>query len=442
MKHKWILSLPMLFNISSRKGICSLSSSKFLLTKSSTLPFFDSSFIFHTNCRTSQVCSSLQFTRQCSNSSDGDDILPNIEYEELTVDMFKELIKNEDDENTIRDILYSYELLKFETGFVPSTLTVENMELLLQLSHNKREKTFNLLLNRELNREKRRNKPPQPYPERHPHLEVERAAGRQQIMGVRFDDTTGAPLYGEWLNSHFLRLRKSELQHSFENNLITGYMFGPKLVIDCDYELSIIETRKIVWDIFYAIKAVSKQTFPFNIMLTGPFSEACKKTMKQTMISNDPELGYLGAQMIEQNFMDLFPKDDIIYLSPYAPNALKKYDPEKVYVLGGLPDVMSTLDRAGSFPKCKSLGIKAYRLPLDYYFVFKKSKKLSLRECVTILDHLKDNQDIGAALNHGVDSCRYKTKEELEVESKQRTERILKRSLRELNKTLNRTKFV
>lgn len=71
-------------------------------------------------------------------------------------------------------------------------------------------------------------------------------------MGVRFYETTGAPLYGEWLNSHFLRLRKSELQHSFENNLITGYMFGPKLV------------------------------------------------------TNDPEFGYLGAQIIEQNLSIYF----------------------------------------------------------------------------------------------------------------------------------------
>ncbi|XP_053202327.1 mitochondrial ribonuclease P protein 1 homolog isoform X2 [Panonychus citri] len=371
---------------------------------------------------------------------DKEEIYENVTYEDLTVDMFKELIKTDEDAKQIEQILASYTVAKYETGKVPTTLTLENMSKLLQMNFYKREQYFLTLFNRELSKYLRQ-KTARPLPERHPHLEIERNAGKQQIMGVRFDSETGAPLYGEWLNSHFLRFRKAELTHSVDSNLISGYMFGPKIVIDCDYDLNIVEAKKVVWDINYTIKAISKQTDPFNLLLTGPINSSYKNMLNELLDSSNPKFGYIGLQMKDEHFLDLFPKEKIIYLSPYSVNPLKSYDKDSIYVLGGLPDLQSVNIRLGSLKKIKALGLKSYRLPLDDHFVFKASKRLSCQECVNILDHLSINNNLAAALKHGVSPGRYRTEEEIKVAADERTVRILKRSFRDLRSELENTKF-
>ena len=40
----------------------------------------------------------------------------------------------------------------------------------------------------------------------------------------------------------------------------------------------------------------------------------------------------------EKPFYELFPKPDIVYLSPESPNVLREIDHSKVYIIGGLVD--------------------------------------------------------------------------------------------------------
>ena len=75
---------------------------------------------------------------------------------------------------------------------------------------------------------------------------------------------------------------------------------------------------------------------PFHLHYTGVQDPKIKTLMKkvdpQLMSDERPEV------YTEQSYLDIFPKENIVYLSPDSRNELK-WDDEDVYVIGGLVDV-------------------------------------------------------------------------------------------------------
>lgn len=65
----------------------------------------------------------------------------------------------------------------------------------------------------------------------------------------------------------------------------------------------------------------------------------------------------------ELDYLDIFPREQLVYLSPDAPLTLTEYDPEKVYIVAALADELPrprlTLRRATAD------GIETRRLPVE-----------------------------------------------------------------------------
>ena len=66
-----------------------------------------------------------------------------------------------------------------------------------------------------------------------------------------------------------------------------------------------------------------------------------------------------------KSYLDLFPKEDLVYLTPNAPDFMTEYDPHKIYIIGGLVDKVVT--KPVTMAKAKREGIKMAKLPLDLY---------------------------------------------------------------------------
>uniref|UniRef100_A0A1I7X5B8 SAM-dependent MTase TRM10-type domain-containing protein n=1 Tax=Heterorhabditis bacteriophora TaxID=37862 RepID=A0A1I7X5B8_HETBA len=69
------------------------------------------------------------------------------------------------------------------------------------------------------------------------------------------------------------------------------------------------------------------------------------------------------------NYVDLFPKEKIIYLSPNAEEDLEEILDDHVYVIGGIVDRVpeKKIDRHASLVTAKLDGVRSARLPLDRY---------------------------------------------------------------------------
>ncbi|XP_018099232.1 tRNA methyltransferase 10 homolog B isoform X2 [Xenopus laevis] len=69
----------------------------------------------------------------------------------------------------------------------------------------------------------------------------------------------------------------------------------------------------------------------------------------------------------ENSFLDVFPLETVVYLTPDSDNALEDVDPEKVYVIGGLVD--ESVQKKLTYHKAKDHELQTARLPIQEYMV-------------------------------------------------------------------------
>ncbi len=75
----------------------------------------------------------------------------------------------------------------------------------------------------------------------------------------------------------------------------------------------------------------------------------------------------LAAVATEDSFVDLFPKERLVYLTPDASDMLQTFDCDDVYLIGAIVDTAGTQMPRATFAKAKQLGIRTAKLPLDKY---------------------------------------------------------------------------
>lgn len=101
----------------------------------------------------------------------------------------------------------------------------------------------------------------------------------------------------------------------------------------------------------------------FNLHLTG------LNTSEQTRHFLDiifyPKLRryYPNVFFHDKTFIDLFKKEDLIYLSPHATETIVDINPGSVFVIGGIVDRREIIEL--TFSKSKTLGLKSMCLPIN-----------------------------------------------------------------------------
>uniref|UniRef100_T1KU61 RNA (guanine-9-)-methyltransferase domain-containing protein 1 n=1 Tax=Tetranychus urticae TaxID=32264 RepID=T1KU61_TETUR len=362
------------------------------------------------------------FTKHHSDSSNEDDFMDVI-YEELTVESFRELIKNSDDEKIIKEILSLYEYQKFDNGEIPSTIKINQMVELMKMPRDFWQKRFKKLLEKEIYlKYKKKMKSLKPKSLSYNELQNMIDKGVSPTMGLKFDPLTGAPIYGEWLNSHFTRLRHLEYRCSFIPNLLAAFLYGQKILIDCDYEYTVGDAKRIIFDLQKAMALNRSASSPFNMVVTGlrdtMLRELLDRHKKECLSTLLPSLSFH-----EETFTELYKDQKLIYLTPHSDKDLCEFDNDAIYIIGGL-SIRSTAPH--SFKKASSLKIPNYRFPLSFlpFRAMRGAKSLEIRECVSILLHFKEFGDIKEAVSQGIDVHRIKTLEELEQEQRLRFKKL------------------
>ena len=67
----------------------------------------------------------------------------------------------------------------------------------------------------------------------------------------------------------------------------------------------------------------------------------------------------------QKSYLDIFPKNKLVYLSRDAKYKMTKYDPDKVYIVGSIIDIGDDRFKFSSYSQAKKDGIRCERLPLD-----------------------------------------------------------------------------
>lgn len=177
--------------------------------------------------------------------------------------------------------------------------------------------------------------------------------------------------------------------------------FGQKLVFDCSYDDHMTDRE--------AINAAKQLMLSFaeNRINDDPFDvHFCNAnfgaTTMQYLHKHIPTLRDLDFPMHvhECSYMDLFPKEQLVYLTPHCRTDLVEYDPNDVYIVGAMVDKMNS--EPLSLGKAKSLGLRMARLPLDRYLQFGagSGKSLTLNQMTGIMLSIKNTRSWPEALAH------------------------------------------
>ncbi|NXD30160.1 TM10B methyltransferase, partial [Spelaeornis formosus] len=128
------------------------------------------------------------------------------------------------------------------------------------------------------------------------------------------------------------------------------------------------------------------------LRLTGCFTLACIFQMDTT-----PE-----------SYLDLFPLEAIVYLTPDSENVLEDIDPNKVYVLGGLVD--ESIHKQLTLRRARQQSLQTARLPIREYMVKAPnarnyhSETLAINQVFDVLSTYYETRSWPAALRAGVSS--------------------------------------
>ncbi|NXX28208.1 TM10B methyltransferase, partial [Nicator chloris] len=109
-----------------------------------------------------------------------------------------------------------------------------------------------------------------------------------------------------------------------------------------------------------------------------------------------------------ESYLDLFPLEAIVYLTPDSENVLEDINPDKVYVLGGLVD--ESIHKQLTLRRAQEQCLQTARLPIREYMVKAPnsrnyhSETLAINQVFDVLSTYYETRSWPAALRAGVSS--------------------------------------
>lgn len=229
--------------------------------------------------------------------------------------------------------------LRTETLLAPKQLTSKHWRRLLDLKTDKSRETFlkNLYI-----REKRR----ETYEmiARNQREEIEFLSEKKLHGPLSTSSPMDYCLQGTTL---FYRIYQRSYQQQSNFNLALAMMFGEDLVIDCSYEDFMTPDginscgRHITY--LYSNNRLSNN--PFNLILCNLDKNGrLMKVLSNYFAKMDEDNNYF-ITLTEKHYLDLYPAEKLIYMTPHCFNDMEKYEEDCVYILGNfiLPENSNSL---------------------------------------------------------------------------------------------------
>jgi len=162
---------------------------------------------------------------------------------------------------------------------------------------------------------------------------------------------------------------------------------GQRIVIDCNFDdkMSEREFKSLVQQLSYVYCTNKRAKHPSNVCITG-IGPNIKHQLEKVNYEK------WRIKFSEEDYMKLYPKEDLVYLTADATDIMTTIDPSKVYIIGGLVD--RNRYKNITFNRAKDQGIKTAKLPLDQYVDIKNATKvLTVNHVFSILLKYIDTKD-------------------------------------------------
>lgn len=229
--------------------------------------------------------------------------------------------------------------------------------------------------------------------------------------------------YGLRHNTIFIRVYDTAINHFYHSRLIQAMQFSQKLVLDCSYDshMTSREAQNCGKQLMLMFSDNRVHDNPFDLYLCNARCE--NNTIKQ-LVKCIPTLydSDFPINITEKSYLDLFPKENIVYLTPHCREELREFDHDAIYIIGAMVDKGNS--EPLSLAKAKREGLKMAKLPLDKYLMWGsgRSKTLTLNQIMRILLDVRTTGSWEKALQH-VPRRKIVTTEQLQEQCLKKKER-------------------
>jgi ribonuclease P protein 1 len=278
---------------------------------------------------------------------------------------------------------------------VPSRIKMSQWKEILELdSPGKRRRYYNFLFLNEMKAQNFKAKKLQQKEDRFRELEE-----TGNLWGPKEDDHFGVT-YGLGRNTLFLRLYDTTVSKFHHNKVVSAMQFGRPLVLDCGYDefMSPREAKNCAKQVEILLTLNRNHNQPFNLHLCNVAPDSRMMGYLEKIIPTIRDDAY-PLIVTEQSYLNLFPKKELVYLSPHAKEELEEYDENEIYIIGGMVDKSDP--RPFSLAKAKKENVRMKKLPLDKYLVWGMgNKSLTLNQMISIMLELRLCGDWKKAFDH------------------------------------------
>jgi len=200
------------------------------------------------------------------------------------------------------------------------------------------------------------------------------------------DDQNGQKLK----NTLFLQFWDRSFDKLLAWRSVQAMVFGQPLVFDMSYHshMSRREIENTVSQLLEVEGCNRRAVEPFhlhfcNLQPDGPYKQELLKrygaeTWERLLITST-----------ERQHVDVFPREQLVYLTADSPNVLRTFDHSKVYIIGAMVD--RSIQSGLSLANAKRLKLATARLPLDEFLHWDiGAKNLTLDQMIRIMLAIKD----------------------------------------------------
>nr|XP_003469298.2 tRNA methyltransferase 10 homolog C [Cavia porcellus] len=288
--------------------------------------------------------------------------------------------KDEDTLAATRELIEMWRLLG---KHVPEHITEEELKTVMECaSKSSKKKYLKYLYIKENVKRARQNK------------KQMKAAAKEEAQQAKLLETTE-----EAKEQNFLFLRLWDRY----NTIAMGWkgaqamQFGQPLVFDMGYD-HYMDSKELQYTVSQLLESEGcnrRDVDPFHIYFCNLKIDS---TYQRELVKHYGEKwDKLLLTATEKSYVDLFPKDSLIYLTADSPNVMTTYKHDKIYIIGSFVD--KRMQPGTSLAKAKRLNLATECLPLDKYLQWDSgNKNLTLDQMMRILLCLKNTGNWKEAL--------------------------------------------
>ena len=189
------------------------------------------------------------------------------------------------------------------------------------------------------------------------------------------------------------RINKDEKEKLHEKMKV-----GSKIIIDCNFEehMKDKELNSLVTQFSHFLSDNKNSEKPINVILTGVGPRLKQQLVKREAYKWNAWL----SQIYDEDYNKMFDKKDLVYLTGDSDKDMGKFDPNTLYIVGGLIDHNKLKNI--TLNKAKDEEIRHERFPIADYVSLKQCGILAVNHVLNILLKLNEGKNWTETFNEAL----------------------------------------